>query len=178
MKTSPDIRRGAETDIPAVAGVHLDSSRVAYRGICPDSVLDALTLSGRIELWRGRYHDLGPEGRLWIIGRPQVIGFAAADRADDAEDGGKTCELLSFYVLPEWWGKKIGYDLMQWLLEDFRQRQYRTIILWTIRSNRRARDFYERTGFVCDERARRISRRESGVLVEYDEIRYSRRLDD
>ncbi len=171
MRTSPEIRLGGPPDLPAVASVHLEAARVAYRGISPDTVLDALTLEGRIELWRRRFDNLGPDGRLWVIQRGGIVGFAAADRVEEIQE--KSCELLSFYVAPDWWGKNIGRELMQWLLDDLRERNFRKIHLWTVRTNRRARDFYEKVGFSCDNVTRTISRRESGVLVEHHEIRYS-----
>jgi GNAT superfamily N-acetyltransferase len=174
MRTSPDIRLGGLADIPAVASVHLESARLAYRGISPDTVLDALTLEGRIELWRRRFDDLGPDGRLWVIQRAGIVGFAAADRVGDVRE--RSCELLSFYVAPDWWGKKIGHELMQWVLEDLRARHFGRILLWTIQTNHRARDFYEKVGFRCDNVTRTISRRESGVIVEHHEIKYSRSL--
>lgn len=174
MQAWPDIRRGAESDIPAIAGVHLQASKVAYRGICPDEVLSALTLAGRIELWRRRYERLGPEGRIWVSQQPNIVGFAVADRVDALNGKEKRCELLSLYVLPECWGRKVGYDLMRWLLDDLRERDFDEVLLWTIRDNWRARDFYERIGFDCDDLYRATSRRESGVLIEYEEIRYSR----
>lgn len=176
MGNTPDIRLGGAADLPAIAGVHLDSSRVAYRGICPDSVLDSLTLEGRIELWRQRYDRLGPDGRLWVSDRSGIVGFAAADRADRDDGGEQSCELLSFYVAPDWWGRNVGQDLMKWLLEDFRHRGFDKIMLWTIRTNQRARDFYEKAGFRCEDVFRTISRRESGVLLEHNEVRYSRDL--
>ena len=178
MEKTPDIRLGGAADLPAIAGVHLNSSRVAYRGICPDSVLNSLTLEGRIELWRQRYDRLGPDGRLWVSERSRIVGFAAADRVDGADGGERSCELLSFYVAPDWWGRSVGHDLMQWLLEDFRQRGFDKILLWTIRTNQRARDFYEKAGFRCEDVFRTISRRESGVLLEHNEVRYSRDLRD
>lgn len=177
MRVSPDIglsiRLGDADDLPAIARVHLDSARVAYRGISPDAVLEALTLEGRLALWRRRFADLGPDGRLWVIERAGVIGFAAADRADEER---RQCELLSFYVAPDCWGERVGHTLMQWLLDDCRERDFDRMILWTIRSNRRARDFYEKAGFRCQDQTRTITRRESGVIVEHDEVKYARPL--
>lgn len=175
MNTPPDdIRRAAPADLPAVARLHLQSSRIAYRGICPDEVLDALTLAGRLELWRRRFDSLGPDGRLWISERAGIVGFVAADRA--AGEGKNCCELQSLYVAPDWWGRRVGHDLMRWLLDDLRDRGFDRVFLWTIAENSRARDFYEKAGFGCDRRMRKFSRRESGVTIEYDEIRYSRDL--
>ncbi len=47
------------------------------------------------------------------------------------------------------------------------------MILWTIRQNILARNFYERVGFSSDGVTRRTQRQESGFLLEYEEIRYS-----
>jgi GNAT superfamily N-acetyltransferase len=173
MQTLQEIRLGGVDDLPAVARVHLDSARAAYRGISPGSAPDGLTLEGRLALWRTRFDGLGPDGRLWVVERDGVIGFASADQV-----GGEArqCELLSFYVAPDWWGKKVGHALMEWVLDDFRARNFDVMLLWTIGTNSRARDFYEKAGFLCEHRTRTIARQESGVRVAHDEVKYSRDL--
>lgn len=164
-------------DLPAVAALHLAASRSAYRGILADDILDSLTLDGRLALWRARYAALGPEGRLWIYRHDdEIAGFALADRTDDNERGHAVAELASFYVLPSFWGLGIGRHLMDVTINNFSRKSFDSLILWTMRANHRARRFYENAGFVSDGAVRLARRQESGISLEYDEMRYVRAL--
>ena len=164
-------------DLPAVAALHLAASRSAYRGILADDILDSLTLDGRLALWRARYAALGPQGRLWIYRQDdKIAGFALADRTDDNERAAAVAELVSFYVLPSFWGVGVGRRLMDVTIDHFAQRSFDWLILWTMRANNRARRFYENAGFTSDGGVRLARREESGISLEYDEMRYARAL--
>jgi GNAT superfamily N-acetyltransferase len=172
-----EIRSALASDIPAIAKAHLESSKIAYRGILHPAVLDGLSPEGRIALWETRFAGIGPRARLWIqcIGS-EVIGFALSDAVDDGRAAPSVCELKSFYLSPHRWGAGLGASLLAHVVADFKDRDFHSMILWTIRLNARARQFYERKGFSCDGVTRLTARRESGQPLEYEEIRYSRRL--
>lgn len=172
-----NIRHALATDIPAIARVHLETSKIAYRDILHPAMIEGLALSGRIDLWKTRFAGIGPRGRLWVqcIGS-EVLGFALSDAGGDRDPARLACELKSFYLLPEYWGAGLGARLLVHVVADFTGRGFNSINLWTISANARARQFYERKGFSCDGLTRLTSRKESGQLLEYEEIRYSRRL--
>jgi ribosomal protein S18 acetylase RimI-like enzyme len=171
------IRPATAADLPAIAAIHLASSRIAYRGILPDNSLDRLTIEGRLALWRTRYAALGPQGRLWVYPREnEIIGFALADQTDVDACDLAVAELSSFYVLPAFWGLGVGRQLIEAAIDHFAQRSFERMILWTIRANLRARHFYENAGFSSDGAMRIARRHEAGVALEYDEIRYARAL--
>ncbi len=171
------IRPATATDLPAVAALHLAASRIAYRGILADEILDSLTIEGRLALWRPRYAALGPQGALWIYRHEDAIaGFALADRTQCYERDTAAAELASFYVLPSFWGLGIGRRLMEFAIDHFAQQSCAWLILWTMRGNRRARRFYENAGFISDGAARIARREEAGISLEYDEMRYARQL--
>lgn len=169
-----EIRSALATDISQIAQVHLDASKVAYRAILNPLLLDGLSLAGRRALWERRFAGIGASGRLWVqcVG-PEVIGFALCDETFIEGASLSACELQSFYLTPECWGKGLGARLIDYVAKDFNDRGYRVMILWTILQNARARSFYEQIGFSCDQETRVTKRRESGLLLEYEEIRYS-----
>lgn len=177
MTPAYDIRHALATDIPAIARVHLDSSKIAYRGILHPVVLEGLSLAGRIDLWKMRFASIGPRGRLWVQDAgAEVIGFALCDVGEDDGPSRPACELKSFYFTPDYWGSGFGAGLLAHVVADFTGRGFNSMNLWTISANARARQFYERKGFSCDGVTRLTSRKESGQPLEYEEIRYSRRL--
>ena len=177
MSLATDIRQAQAADIAAIAHVHLASSKIAYRDILDPALLDGLSLDGRIALWERRFAQIGSQGRLWVqCAGAEIIGFALCDLSDDREAAPSVCELKSFYVTPDFWGAGLGAKLLAYAMADFKNRGFDAMILWTLCDNRRARAFYARAGFRCEELTRLTSRSEADQTLEYEEILYSRAL--
>ena len=77
----------------------------------------------------------------------RVIGFVQYGKYnyDDREDAG---EIIALYVLADYYGKGIGYRLMQEAMQYLSD--YPQIALFVIKDNQRAIDFYTRYGFRFD----------------------------
>ena len=77
----------------------------------------------------------------------KVIGFAGygKSRYDDLGNAG---EVHALYILREYYGKKIGYGLMNAAVE--RLGEYDRIVVRVLERNERAIRFYERYGFRFD----------------------------
>ncbi len=77
----------------------------------------------------------------------RVIGFAGygAYRDDTLPDCG---EVFSIYVLADYYGKKVGYALMNAVFEKLAD--FKKIAVWVLKGNERAIRFYERYGFKFD----------------------------
>ena len=77
----------------------------------------------------------------------KVIGFAGygAYRDSTLSQHG---EIFAIYVLEEYHGKKVGYELMNAALEKLSD--YKKIAVWVLKGNTRAIHFYERYGFRFD----------------------------
>lgn len=94
----------------------------------------------------------------------QVIGFTKVGPScdDDMPDAG---EVYQLYVLAEWYGKGVGYRLMQegrrMLVDD----GFDTIVLWVLEGNERAIAFYERQGFVADGHVKAMPKLGDGVTA-------------
>ena len=61
---------------------------------------------------------------------------------------GPSTELRQFYVLKPWHGAGIAQALMQWVLDEARQREAEHLYLSVFIDNHRARRFYARYGFT------------------------------
>jgi hypothetical protein len=83
------VRRATTDDAPAIAELHIRSWQWAYRGLIPDSYLDALSddLTNRTR-WRAEL--LRDDSKwTWVAERRgRIIGFADTFRSwdDDADD--------------------------------------------------------------------------------------------
>jgi GNAT superfamily N-acetyltransferase len=147
------IRRAAPADARAIAAVHVTSWQVAYRGIVPDEVLDALSVEGRERGWRERLGRPDELHRLTLVAERDgaVAGFcsiAAPSRDDDA--GERTAEVAALYVEPAQWRTGVGRALLGAALDALRADGFADATLWVLADNARGRAFYERVGFAAD----------------------------
>lgn len=80
----------------------------------------------------------------------KIVGniSCCAGRAPELSNWG---EIVSIYLLPEYWGKGCGKRLFNAAVEQLESMGYRKLFLWVLESNRRARAFYERMGFQLHE---------------------------
>lgn len=148
------IRSATPDDAEAVAAVHVASWQATYRGVFADEVLDGPDLpANRLRLWQ---RLLGPDrparSATVVAEEPEgaVVGFAftTTSRDDDGDDG--TAELNAIYARPEAWGTGAGRELMAAAVAGLRDAGFRSVTLWVLDSNVRARRFYERAGFAPD----------------------------
>lgn len=136
----------------------------------PDAYLDALSVDRRREAWSRilAETDLPRTGTFVLSEGLHVIGFAhvAPTRDDDLPDS--TGEVTGIYVAPSAWGRGGGRQLMEAACANLKAAGFATAALWVLETNRRARMFYERQGWV-PEGARKVDDRGGFVLPE---VRY------
>lgn len=141
-----DIRKLRDSDdLFAVSRVYEESWKEAYRGLLPQEYLDGIP-AGK---WVPYLKQAGRESLLLLDGG-KIVGNASccAGRAPELSDWG---EIVSIYLLPEYWGKGCGKLLFSAAVEQLESMGYRKLFLWVLESNRRARAFYERMGFQLHE---------------------------
>ena len=133
-----------ETDeeIQGRAFVSFQSWREAYSGIVEQKFLDEITIDRCLETAIKTKDNtiIAKEG-------DRVVGFVQYEKYDyeDLEDAG---EIAALYVLADYYGKGIGYRLMQEAVKCLSE--YSQIALFVIKSNQRAIGFYIRYGFRFD----------------------------
>lgn len=132
-----------EEEIRAKGYVDWKTVREAYSEILSQNYLDtAETLEKCVERafkWR--------DNMLVAKDGDRVIGFAGygKSRYGDLENAG---EVHSLYILQEYYGKRVGYGLMNAAVE--RMAEYDRIVVRVLEENERAIRFYERYGFRFD----------------------------
>ena len=141
------VREAQLEDAPEIARVHIQSWRAAYRGLIPDSILEDLDLQERTLRWS----KLLSKPDYWIFvaeDQESVVGFCSLAPARDGEEDPKAVvELITLYVDPEKWGQGFGKALSEAALQRARKGGFQEVVLWVLRENLRARDFYDRLGF-------------------------------
>ena len=139
-------RRATGADAEAVASVHTESWRDAYRGILPDSYLDGPIAGERADLWKSRFSTLNSDHLFVLLAENpgEPIGFACVLLDEDPQWG--AC-LDNLHVLPGWKGRGVGRLLLnravQWLMTT---EPGWPIHLWVFEANAGARRFYDALG--------------------------------
>ena len=158
------IRVATAADAAAIARVHVESWRWAYRGHLPDDHLDGLSVESRAEGWTRLVARETPVFVAELYGR--VVGFVAL--ALHAHEG----EVSAIYVDPSVAGTGMGRALMEHAVHVLRQRGYTSACLWVLETNDRARRFYEIAGWHSDG----FTKVDDIDGVRLHEVRYSREL--
>ncbi|MGW0994848.1 N-acetyltransferase family protein [Streptomyces sp. NPDC002523] len=145
----PRIRPMALADCERVSEIRVRGWRHAYRGLIPQTYLDALDVSADAErrrAWFARSDDAVVNLVAEQDGR--IVGWAALGPYRDGEVRTSDAELYALYVDPEHLGSGIGRALLAESVE--RCAGYPRMFLWVLKENSRARRFYERAGFRPD----------------------------
>ncbi|WP_412539826.1 GNAT family N-acetyltransferase [Longispora sp. K20-0274] len=137
------IRDATPEDLPATVDLHVRTWRAAYRGLVPDSYLDAIDTAEWLAAQRA---VAGNPGRHRIVALLDdvIVGFASFgdDRSDPA-----LAEVYAIYVDPDRQGHGVGRALMDEAVSRLAGRETR---LWCAEGNAATRLFYERYGLVTD----------------------------
>lgn len=141
------LRDAQPADAVEVAGVHVRSWQVGYRGIVPDEYLDALRAEDRAPHYRFGDPDPRQPATIVALESGAICGFATTGPCPDA-DHAHTGELLALYVDPDRWGLGIGRTLLQGARTRLSREGFTHAILWVLEGNRHAERFYRLDGWA------------------------------
>ena len=132
----------SEEEINGKAYVHYKSWHETYTHLVDSEYIKSITLE-KCEKMAHKWREnilVAKDGEK-VIG---FVGYGACRDATLSEHG----EVYAIYVLEEYHGLKVGYDLMNAALENLTN--YKKIAVWVLKDNRKAIRFYERYGFRFD----------------------------
>lgn len=138
------IRVAGVSDAAAIARVHVAAWNRAYRGLIPDSVIDARTVELRMAQWTPRLREDKRIAYVACDPNGMIQGFATAVPLDSS-DGGFEGYLQTLYVSPDVWHRGIGRRLLAAIAAKLQNLGAKNMALRTLRRGV-ARTFYERLG--------------------------------
>jgi ribosomal protein S18 acetylase RimI-like enzyme len=145
--TSARVRPATLQDAFAIAKVRVESWRATYRGMIPDSYLDAMSLEDSVTLWERILS--APEGsnRSVFVAETQagVIGFAAGMMLDEKKFG-LNAELTGIYLQPQVQRLGVGRRMLRAVAQECATRGATGMLVWVISENKGGRQFYEKLG--------------------------------
>lgn len=139
-----ELRRARPGDEAALAFIHTESWKTAFREILSPEVLAPRTDRQRIT---GLYQS--------VLDRdfPRIILASVAGEPcgmvvwGESRDGLEAAELICIHVLPNGWRRGCGSAMMGNALQEMKAAGYTAAVLWVFTANTRARAFYEKLEF-------------------------------
>lgn len=131
-----------EDDRNALSRIYEESWRFAYMGIIPRDYLDGIP--------KGQWAASADKPNIRTLiatENGEMIGTSSfcSSRFEDMEGLG---EIVSIYLLPDFMGKGYGKRLFEEVQRELEKMGFADIFLWVLEENTKAREFYERQGFV------------------------------
>jgi ribosomal protein S18 acetylase RimI-like enzyme len=164
------IRSAKPGDARGIAEIHVAAWRVAYLGLIPDEVIQAVSVEQRRGFWKGVLSK--PAGWRVDVAEDEdgILAFCSyGPTRDDDVDG--AAEIYAIYVHPGKSRRRAGRALCEHALHEASARGHRAMTLWVVKGNEPACRFYERLGFMRDGGERRNTKL---LPTPFDEVRYRR----
>lgn len=141
------VRGATQVDAAAIARLHLANWRMAYRGIVPTDLLDAITVESRQQYWETVI--AAPDGTEFVSVAEDADGRLLGIASGGPEVGGDPHyrgELYVLHVRPDAQGQGVGRALMRAVTERLAADGVTTLLVWMLRENHAARRFYAALG--------------------------------
>jgi ribosomal protein S18 acetylase RimI-like enzyme len=147
--------------------IHVRAWQRAYAGQMPAAYLDALRAEDRAAMWHEALMPGESRSEILVAERHgKLVGFTVVGPVQENPEVG---ELYAINVDPDVWNQGAGSALLDAAHHALAAAGYPRAVLWVLPGNDRARRFYERRMWRCDEEYRDLD-----VLgVRVSEVRYS-----
>jgi GNAT superfamily N-acetyltransferase len=146
------VRPATLDDLEAIVAVHVAGFRAGNVPHLPPEQRDRMNSERAAAVWDATIAE-PPPGTAVLVSEDadgQVVGLACAGRARDGDVAEGTGELYALYVDPDSWGQGHGRALDAAARAHLRDALFTGAVLWVLEDNARAREFYERCGWVAD----------------------------
>jgi GNAT superfamily N-acetyltransferase len=146
------VRAARPEDAAGVAGVHVRSWQVGYRGLLPDDYLDGLRVEDRASRYTFRLAGLDRPATAVAVEGDEVRGLVTTGPARGGAES--TGEVYALYVDPRAWRRGIGTALMATARSRLAEVGFADALLWVLTGNEQAERFYRADGWLPDGQRR------------------------
>jgi len=152
------IREAELADAPQLAQLHIKAWQIAYAGDMPDDYLLALNTEDRTRDWEAWIKVPSAKTTIVIERNRAVTGFCVFGPFQEVRSRDrKIGEIIALNVHPEFWRCGYGRALCNTTFSKAKERQWNSLLLWTLKSNERAKAFYLSLGFRRDAMERQVA---------------------
>ena len=139
------LRSARNSDVPAIASLHANSWRFAYRGSLSGDYLETEADRDRLSLWEGRFSSPPPNQNVFVLFEGEcLIGFASVYIDEHPEFGSFLNNLhVAEGVLRRGCGTRLMAAVRKCCIAAA---PMSPVYLWVVDSNQRAQAFYSQMG--------------------------------
>ncbi|WKN42422.1 GNAT family N-acetyltransferase [Tunicatimonas pelagia] len=157
-----------ERHISDVAYAQMLAWQKAFEGILSEELLVRLQAEDFESNWKKIIQQTERKNLVWL-NEEDAVGFVSFGEPKDEKESADF-EIYGIYVHPNYWNRKVGFELMKAAIDRIQQYSPEsTVVLWVMKENLRSRKFYERFGFSSNG-LNRTSTRNSEA---FEEVKYS-----
>ena len=140
------MRKAKLGDEKILAYIQTESWKSAFADIISDKDMEKCTDIAKAE---AMYENVLKSGYaemsiLEIDGKPHCIAAWSKARNPQFSD---CAEIICIHSLCNNWGKGYGSMMMNHIIDEIKNLEYKSVLLWVFEKNTRARRFYEKHGF-------------------------------
>jgi ribosomal protein S18 acetylase RimI-like enzyme len=132
--------KATSSHIPSIARLYVDSWRITYEGLVPAAYLKNLSYEQSTEKWSLFLSEPSHFILLAIDERGEIAGFSAG------KPYLSSAEIYALYVGKKAQNQGIGHLLFSHSVKEFADQQYTSMIIWAMKKNERAVQFYKKLG--------------------------------
>lgn len=146
------INTAAYPDSPDLAHLHVEGWRAAYGGLADQDYLDALDHAEKEAAWRNILMKNESTTLIARVDGGNPAGFVSFGRLRTPPPGSSpirplySAEIYALYVLPEYWRKGLGRQLLAQAAAGLKDMKHDSLCLWVLDGNKRAIEFYKAMG--------------------------------
>ena len=144
-----EIRKATIDDAKEISRIHALSWKAAYKGIVPQNYLDDLSENLWVQAIESWLKDNVLAGQVMVV-NGNIIGCVTYGKARDKALS-SWGEIVSIYLLPEYFAKGYGSKLLESAVLELNRLGFQHIYLWVLKQNERAKLFYEKNKWRCNE---------------------------
>ena len=143
------LRHATADDAEQIEAVHYAAREATYAGRVEDWPPPGPDRDGRIERWK-QWLSAPELDCIVATESERIIGFVTVGRSRDEDAAADMAEMPTLYVHPDHWRRGVGAALCASSVQRAMNRGFRTLSLWVLDMNERARAFYDTFGFTPD----------------------------
>lgn len=143
-----NIRIATIDDVQTISLIHAKSWKEAYKNNLSQQFLSSIQNDRWVPFFTEHIQNQRFETALLFEDENATACITYGRSRDESLED--CAEIVSLYVLPEYWSQRQGQKLMQFSLQRLTEQGFHQAILWVLKENKRAIQFYEKIGFVND----------------------------
>ena len=145
------IRKVKYEDIEQIVDININDWKKVYKGIIDDTTLDNLNRNEKIYKWKQHYNI----GNVIVAEENgKILGYCRYDDNAVYENSNIDSEIIAIYVDYDSLGKGVGRKLVEYVMNDLKNKNKNKMIIWCLEKNENGRKFYEKMGgkLITDEK--------------------------